>query len=152
MGLKVGDTAPKFSLIDQNGNLFKSKDFVGKIYMVIYFYPKDNAPVCIKEACQFRDSYENFTDNGAIVIGISADSEKSHRNFAERYDLPFTLLTDADKKVRRLFKVENSLFVLPGRETFVVDLKGEIAMAFKNVSASEHMKRALKIIRKLKVE
>ena len=147
MGLKVGDRAPEFSLIDQHGKRFDSKDVFGKKYMVIYFYPKDNTPGCTKEACQFRDRYEDFTDNGAVVIGISTDSQKSHLRFAEKYKLPFTLLADSDKKVRRLFKIENNLIFLPGRETFVVDLEGKIIMAFNSVNASEHMRRALKSLK-----
>lgn len=147
MGLKIGDTAPVFSLTDQYGNSFHSKDFLGKKYLVIYFYPKDNTPGCIKEACQFRDSYEDFTDNGAIVIGISSDSEKSHRKFAAKYQLPFTLLADSEKKVRRMFKVANNMLLLPGRETFVVDLQGKITLAFNSISAMRHMKKALSTIK-----
>ena len=147
MGLKVGDSAPEFSLTDQHGKPFHSKDALGKKFMVIYFYPKDNTPGCTKEACQFRDNYEDFTDNGAIVVGISSDSEKSHRRFADKYKLPFTLLTDSDKKVRRLFKVENKLLFMAGRATFVVDHKGKIVMAFNSINASEHMKRALKALK-----
>ena len=151
MGLKVGDIAPEFSLNDQHGATFRSKDYLGKKYMVVYFYPKDNTSVCTKEACKFRDSYEDFTDKGAIVIGISSDSEKSHHRFAEKYKLPFILLADANKKVRSAFKVENNLFLFPGRETFVIDLEGKIVMAFNSVSASEHTKRALRIL-KSKIE
>ncbi|TFG73900.1 MAG: peroxiredoxin, partial [Flavobacteriales bacterium] len=87
---------------------------------------------------------------GAEVIGISADSEKSHRNFASKYDLPFILLADTQKKVKRLFKVENSLMVLPGRETYVVDNEGTVVMVFNSVNAAEHMRRALKAIKALK--
>ncbi len=143
MGLKVGDWAPEFSLTDQHGKTFHSKDYIGEKYLVVYFYPKDHTPGCTKEACQFKDSYEDFTDRGAIVVGISSDTEKSHRKFAEKYELPFRLLADPDKKVRRLFKVKNNLFFLPGRETFVIDLKGKIAMAFNSINASQHMKMAL---------
>ncbi len=148
MGLKVGSTVPAFSLKDQDGKLFHSNDLVGKKAMVIYFYPKDNTPGCTKEACQFRDSYEAFTDLGAEVIGISADSEKTHRKFASKYDLPFVLLADTDKKVRRLFKVANNLLLVPGRETFVVNKEGKLIMAFNSINASEHMRRALKALQK----
>jgi len=147
MGLKIGETIPKFTLRDQHNNVFESSDFVGKKKMVIYFYPKDNTPGCIKEACQFRDSYEDFTENGAIVVGISSDTSKSHRKFAEQYDLPFILLADPSKEVRRLFKVEKNFLVLPGRETFVVDLNGKIIMAFNSVNATKHMKKALQAIK-----
>ncbi|MGB7393856.1 MAG: peroxiredoxin [Pricia sp.] len=147
MGLKVGETIPDFTLKDQNGEDFSIERFKGKKPMVIYFYPKDDTAGCTQEACQFRDAYEDFTDLGAEVIGISSDTEKSHRRFAEKHDLPFTLLADTDKKVRRKFKVEKSLFILPGRETYVVDKQGKIKMVFNSVSASQHMRRALKSLK-----
>lgn len=149
MGLKEGSQVPKFSLKDQNGNTFNNADLIGKKAMVIYFYPKDDTPGCTKEACQFRDNYEDFIDMGAEVIGISSDSERTHRRFAEKYNLPFILLVDSDKQVRRLFKVENNLFVLPGRETFVVDKTGKIIMVFNNINASEHMRRALNTLKSI---
>lgn len=148
MGLKIGDALPKFSLKDQEGNLFSSEDVIGKKPLVIYFYPKDNSPGCSAEACSFRDSYVQFTDLGAQVIGISSDNEKSHRNFANKFKLPFTLLADTNKQVRRLFQVKNNLFLLPGRETFVVDVNGKIILTFNNVNPSQHIKRALKALKK----
>ncbi len=147
MGLKVGDKIPEFSLTDQDGKPFHSKDLIGKRAMVIYFYPKDNTPGCTMEACQFRDRYEDFTDLGAEVIGISSDSERTHRKFASKHQLPFVLLADPTKKVRKLFKVANSLLVLPGRETYVVNKSGIITMVFNNINASEHMRRALKTLK-----
>lgn len=150
MGLKIGDRIPEFSLTDQDGKTFRSTDLLGKKPMVIFFYPKDNTPGCTKEACSFRDSYQEFTERGAEVIGISADSESSHRKFASMYNLPFILLSDPKNKVRRLFKVEKSLFnLLPGRETFVVDKEGFVVMSFNNMGASGHMKRALKAIKSI---
>ncbi|NNK12124.1 MAG: peroxiredoxin [Flavobacteriaceae bacterium] len=150
MSLEVGDKIPEFSLKDQQGNTFDSKDYVGKKPLVIFFYPKDGTPGCTKEACSFRDSYEEFTDRGAEVIGISADSESSHRKFASRYKLPFILLADTQNKVRRLFKVEKALFnLLPGRETYVVDKEGRVIMAFNNMGASGHITRALKALKSI---
>ena len=148
MGLQVGDKIPEFSLPDQDGNTFNSSDYIGKKPVVIFFYPKDNTPGCTREACSFRDSYEEFTDRGAEVVGISADSESSHRKFATSHNLPFKLLADRKNKVRRLFKVEKTLFnLLPGRETFVVDKDGIVIMAFNNMGASGHVKRALKALK-----
>ncbi len=148
MGLKVGDPVPKFSLLDQEGRIFHVNDVLGKKTLVIYFYPKDNTPGCIAEACSFRDSYEKFTQLGAEVIGISSDSEKMHRKFASRYQLPFVLLADTDKKVKRLFKVEDSLFgILPRRETYVVNKEGKIILVFNSVNASQHMRKALKALK-----
>ncbi|QLG44225.1 peroxiredoxin [Costertonia aggregata] len=149
MGLKIGDTIPEFSLRDQNGNTFSTTEWVGKKPLVIYFYPKDNTPGCTAEACSFRDSYEEFTELGAEVIGISSDTENSHQKFTEKHNLPFILLADTQNKVRRLFKVEKSLFILPGRETYVVDKQGEIIMVFNNVTANQHVKRALKALKKI---
>jgi peroxiredoxin Q/BCP len=103
MGLKVGDPVPKFSLLDQEGKTFHVNDVLGKKALVIYFYPKDNTPGCITEACSFRDSYEKFTQLGAEVIGISSDSEKMHRKFASKYQLPFVLLADAGQKGKTTF-------------------------------------------------
>ncbi|WP_299528468.1 peroxiredoxin [Ulvibacterium sp.] len=148
MGLKVGDTVPDFSLPDQEGKTFHVKDVLGKKTLVIYFYPKDNTPGCIAEACSFRDSYEQFAQLGAEVIGISSDSEKMHRKFASKYRLPFVLLADTQKKVKRLFKVEDNFFgMLPGRETYVVNKEGKIILVFNSVNASRHMQKALKALK-----
>lgn len=146
MGLKVGDKIPLFTLPDSSGNDFSIAQLVGKKPFVLYFYPKNNTPGCTTEACDFRDSYEDFTALGAEVIGISADSVKSHVRFGQKYDLPFILLSDRDKTVRRQFKIKNSMLLLPGRETYVVNDKGFIIMAFNSINASEHMKRALKAL------
>ncbi|MFT6370120.1 MAG: peroxiredoxin Q/BCP [Maribacter sp.] len=146
MGLKVGDKIPFFTLPDSKGNPFSVKDIIGKQAFVVYFYPKNNTPGCTKEACQFRDSYKDFKKLGAEVIGISADSPKSHSRFGEKYDLPFILLSDSNNAVRKQFRIKNSLLLLPGRETYVVDETGIIIMVFNSINASEHMKRALKAL------
>lgn len=141
---------PEFSLKDQEGKLFHSSEHLGEKPLVIFFYPKDFTPGCTAEACAFRDHYEDFTDAGALVIGISSDSEASHRNFANRHRLPFILLSDPNKEVRRKFRVKNRLLnLLPGRETFVVDKKGKIVMTFEGMQASGHVPRALKALKKL---
>jgi peroxiredoxin Q/BCP len=141
---------PEFSLKDQDGNWFHSREHLGKKPLVLFFYPKDFTPGCTAEACAFRDHYEDFTDAGALVIGISSDSQASHRNFASRHRLPFILLSDPSKEVRRKFRVENRLLnLLPGRETFVVDKTGKIVMTFEGMRASGHVSRALKAIKKL---
>jgi len=151
MGLKVGQLIPQFAIPDQDGKLFNSNDIVGKKPFVIFFYPKDYTPGCTLEVCSFRDSYEEFTELGALVIGISSDSENTHRRFASKYRLPFKLLADKHKKVRGLFKVEGKLFnLLPGRETYVVSKEGVIQMIFNSVNASQHMKKALDVLKKLK--
>ena len=150
MGLSVGSTMPEFSLKDQEGELFHSSEHLGEKPLVIFFYPKDFTPGCTAEACAFRDHYEDITDAGALVIGISSDSEASHRNFANRHRLPFILLSDPNKEVRRKFRVKNRLLnLLPGRETFVIDKKGKIVMTFEGMQASGHVPRALKALKKL---
>ena len=150
MGLSVGNTMPEFSLKDQDGNWFHSREHLGKKPLVLFFYPKDFTPGCTAEACAFRDQYEDFTDAGALVIGISSDSQASHRNFAKRHRLPFILLSDPKKEVRRKFRVKNRLLnLLPGRETFVVDKNGKIVMTFEGMQASGHVPRALKALKKL---
>ncbi|MEL6917522.1 MAG: peroxiredoxin [Bacteroidota bacterium] len=150
MGLKIGTTVPDFSLKDQHGEEFSIGTLIGKKPMVIYFYPKDYTPGCTKEACDFRDRYEEFTDLGAEVIGISSDSERTHYRFALKHKLPFILLSDTKKKVRKLFKIENNLFnLLPGRETYVVDMNGKIIMVFNSINAAQHMQRALKALKKV---
>ena len=149
MALKVGDKLPDFSAKDTNGNLFNSKDYIGKQALVIYFYPKDETKVCTQQACSFRDNYQEFKDLGAEVIGISADSIQSHIKFKSKFNLPFILLSDNDKKLRKLFGVENDFLIIPGRQTFVVDENGLIVMVFNSMSGTIHIEKALKTLKKL---
>lgn len=151
MSLKVGDKVPLFTLKDQNGGDFDIAQLLGKQTLVLYFYPKNYTPGCTREACGFRDSYEEFTALGAQVIGISADSDKSHQKFAKSYGLPFILLADSRKKVRKLFGVPSLLMgLLPGRETYVIDKEGTVAMVFNSVNADRHIDKALKAVKRLK--
>ncbi|MBD2599008.1 MULTISPECIES: peroxiredoxin [Microcystis] len=131
--IKVGDRVPNFSLPSQTGTTFNIGDLIGKKSLVIYFYPKDDTPGCTAESCAFRDSYEVFTDAGAEVIGISADSPQSHQQFAQKYNLPFTLLSDSDNRVRKLFGVPATLFVLPGRVTYIIDKEGIVRHIFDSM-------------------
>ncbi|MFM7877548.1 MAG: peroxiredoxin [Microcystis panniformis] len=131
--IKVGDRVPNFSLPSQTGTTVNIGDLIGKKSLVIYFYPKDDTPGCTAESCAFRDSYEVFTDAGAEVIGISADSPQSHQQFAQKYNLPFTLLSDSDNRVRKLFGVPSTLFVLPGRVTYIIDKQGIVRHIFDSM-------------------
>ena len=131
--IKVGDRVPDFSLPSQTGTTVNISDLIGKKFLVIYFYPKDDTPGCTAESCAFRDSYEVFTDAGAEVIGISADSPQSHQQFAQKYNLPFTLLSDSDNRVRKLFGVPSTLFVLPGRVTYIIDKEGIVRHIFDSM-------------------
>ncbi len=150
MALKVGDRVPYFTAKDTNGNLFDSTSILVKKPVVIYFYPKDDTRVCTEQACSFRDSYEEFTDLGAEVIGVSGDSTSSHQKFAQKHQLPFTLLSDNDKKLRNLFGVPTALFgLIPGRVTYVIDEKGIVRLIFDNLSGKIHIEKALQMVKKL---
>ncbi|MFT5963670.1 MAG: peroxiredoxin Q/BCP [Flavobacterium sp.] len=152
MELKVGDKIPNFLAKDTSGNDFDIKNLVGKKPLVIYFYPKDNTPGCTAQACSFRDQYEDFKDLGAEVIGISGDTIDSHQKFAKQYKLPFILLSDDNKKIRRLFGVPSNMFgMLPGRVTYVADRNGVIKMIFDSMMATKHIPKALEAIKKLGV-
>lgn len=146
--LKVGDKIPVFSLLDQDGQNFSIEDYVGNTAMVIYFYPKDDTPGCTKEACSFRDAYEAFTDKNVKVIGISSDDVKSHKNFALKYNLPFTLLADTEDEVRTLFGVKKNAFgLIPGRVTYVINTQGEIIFMYESqLKANKHIEESLKAI------
>ena len=148
MALKIGDKAPSFVAVDANGTSFDSKDIIGKKPVVIYFYPKDNTQGCTMQACGFRDSYEDFIDLGAEVIGVSSDTVNSHKKFTNQYKLPFILLSDSDKKLRKLFGVPDKLFgLLPGRVTYIINKKGIITMIFDSVMATKHISIALKSLK-----
>ena len=150
MALKVGDQIPHFSATDTNGNLFESSTIIGTKPVVIYFYPKDNTPGCTAQACSFRDQYQDFTDIGAEVIGISSDNQKSHEKFSKQYNLPFILLSDNNKTIRNLFGVPSGLLgLLPGRVTYVADRNGVIKMIFDSMLATKHIPKALEAVKKL---
>lgn len=150
MAIQMGDKIPEFSLKDQDGNAFSIASLIGKKVLVIYFYPKDYTPGCTKEACSFRDSYEDFKTLGAEVIGISDDSVSRHLKFSKSYKLPFILLSDHDNKVRKRFGVPSNLFgFIPGRVTYVVDKNGIVVLVFDSMNASLHIKKAKETIEKL---
>ena len=150
MSLKIGDIVPNFTAKDSHGEVFESRNILGRKPLVIYFYPKDNTPGCTTEACSFRDQYEDFKDLGAEVIGISSDSVKSHQKFAKKYELPFILLSDSDKKLRNLFGVRDNLFgLLPGRVTYIIDRNGVVIYIFDNMNAAKHIPKALQTIKEL---
>ncbi|MGB0366626.1 MAG: peroxiredoxin [Flavobacteriaceae bacterium] len=149
MSLKVGDNVPYFELKDQKGDLFKSDTVIGQKPAVVYFYPKDETPGCTAEACSFRDSYEDFKDLGAEVIGISSDSIGSHKRFAQRHRLPFILLADTKKVVQRLFKLPKLLFGLyTKRITFVIDANGKVFYVDGSLLGTSHIRKALKALKK----
>jgi len=146
-GVKAGERAPDFTLPDADGKTVRLADFAGRP-VVLYFYPKDDTPGCTKEACTFRDQYQDFQDAGAAVLGVSSDSSESHRKFAERHRLPFTLLADRGGKVRKLYGVPATLGLLPGRVSFVIDGQGVVRHVFNSqLDATRHVKEALDVLR-----
>ena len=148
MSLIIGDKVPDFTLKDQNGEVFHIQSLVGKKIFVIYFYPKDYTPGCTRQACSFRDHYEDFKELGAEVIGISSDSEKMHQKFANTYKLPFILLSDHKGRVRKLFGIPKALFgLLPGRETYVFNKEGEVEMVFNSMNATQHIQKVLMFLK-----
>ncbi|KAK7388298.1 hypothetical protein VNO78_23112 [Psophocarpus tetragonolobus] len=145
-----GSKPPNFSLKDQNGKNVSLSSFKGKP-VVVYFYPADETPGCTKQACAFRDSYEKFKKAGAVVVGISGDDPSSHKAFASKYKLPFTLLSDEGNKVRKEWGVPGDFFgSLPGRETYVIDKNGVVQLVYNNQFQPEkHIGETLKILQSL---
>jgi len=145
--LKAGYPAPDFELPDREGNLVRLRQFRGKSAVVVFFYPKDDTSGCTIEACRFRDDYARFKAAGAEVLGISGDSGESHRKFAAKYNLPFTLLSDAGGRVRKLYGVKKTLGILPGRATYVIDRDGIVRHVFSSQSQpAKHVEEALRAL------
>jgi thioredoxin-dependent peroxiredoxin len=148
--LQVGDAAPEFSLPKATGELVSLSDFRGRSEVVLFFYPKDNSPVCAAEACSFRDSYEAFRDASAEVIGISADSSQSHERFAVRHRLPFVLLSDKGGVLRASYGVTKTLGIFPGRSTYLIDREGVIRHIFSSqFQPTKHVSEALSVLKRL---
>ena len=149
--LKIGDKAPDFTLQDSNGKERSLSEFFGK-KIVLYFYPKDNTPGCTKEACSFRDNWERLRELEVIVIGVSPDPPQSHEKFARKYNLPFLLLSDPDKKVLKLYSAwgEKKLYGKTRlgviRSTYLINEKGVIEHIWKKVRTATHAEDILKTI------
>ena len=145
MKLKVGDPAPDFKLKDEQRNL-RSRDEFRDRKLVIYFYPKDDTPGCRKEACSFRDSYQELMTAGIQVLGISYDSPESHREFKEKYQLPFILLSDQTRKTTKAYGAYAPIlgYLSPRRYTYLVDEQGKIIKIFTRVRVEEHASEVLK--------
>lgn len=148
--IDVGDAAPDIELSTHADEQIRLGDYRGEKAVVVFFYPKDGTPVCTKEACAFRDAYEDFVDAGAVVIGISGDSAARHQAFASSHRLPFVLASDTDGSARRAFGVPKSMGLLPGRVTYVIDREGIVRYVFSSqLAANRHVTKALEVIRKL---
>jgi thioredoxin-dependent peroxiredoxin len=149
--LKEGDKAPLFTAPDQHGNIVKLSDYKGK-QVVLYFYPKDDTPGCTKEACNFRDNFNMLKKKGIVVLGVSADSVKSHAKFADKFDLPFTLVSDEEKKIVEAYgvlgekKFMGRTFMGIIRTTFIIDEKGKIKKIITKVDNDNATEQALEFI------
>lgn len=136
--------APDFELPDGSGKSVRLSSYKGVNSVVVYFYPKDDTEICTKQACSFRDSYAKFQDKGAVILGISDDSTESHAAFATKYKLPFTLLSDKDGRVRKLYGVKKKFGIIPGRVTFVLDREGIVRHVYSAlVESYQHVYEAL---------
>lgn len=151
--LKVGDQAPDFSVKDQSGNEIKLSDYAGK-RVVIYFYPKDNTPGCTAQACNIRDNYSDLEKEGIVILGVSADSEASHQKFIDKFDLPFALLADVDKKMLNDYGVwgEKKFMgrVYDGihRRTFIIDESHVIVGIIEKPKTKDHSREILEVYAK----
>jgi peroxiredoxin Q/BCP len=151
-GLKEGDKVPIFKLPDQDGNMVDMAEWVGKQPLVVYFYPKDFTSGCTMEAHAFREMYEAFQKEGAEVFGISNDDAESHKKFVVEHELPFTLLSDENNKVREMFGAFGVGHTL-GRVTYVVDKKGIIRMVFSSqLQPKKHVDESIRKVREIAVE
>lgn len=151
--IQPGEEAPEFSLPNAEGKPVSLSPYRGKQAVVLYFYPKDDTPVCTAESVLFRDKYEEFKAAGAEVLGVSSDSPASHIKFAEKFKLPFPLLSDSDNKVRELYRVPPTLKMTPGRTTFVIDREGVVRHEFTSqFNVNSHVVLALEKLQGLRGE
>ncbi|MBN1944374.1 MAG: peroxiredoxin [Bradymonadales bacterium] len=149
----VGDRAPDFQLPDQHGTPVRLTELLANGTVVLYFYPKDDSPGCTAEACSFRDAFEVFREAGAQVVGISSDDVERHRRFTDRHRLPYLLLSDGDKTVRKAYGVPATWGLIDGRVTYVIDPEGVVRHLFSSqFRASAHVEEALEVVRKIQEE
>jgi peroxiredoxin Q/BCP len=147
----VGTQAPEFTAIDQDGKTHRLSDFKGK-KVVLYFYPKDNTSGCTKEACAFRDHFARFRQLNVAILGVSIDSEKSHKSFVQKYDLPFTLLSDPEKRLVEAYGAwgEKSMYgrkyMGTNRVTYLIDEEGKISSVFPRVRPDTHADEILAVL------
>ena len=149
--LKVGDVAPDFSAVANDGTAVRLKDSLGYGPIVLFFYPKDDTPGCTKEACGIRDGFAEFKELNATVFGISFDSATHHQKFIAKYKLPFSLLADSDKKISVAYGAAGPHSLWAARITYVIDAQGKIARVFPKVSPAKHsaeLRQALMELRK----
>jgi len=151
--IKEGNKAPDFTALDQNGKKVKLSSFKGKKNVVLYFYPKDMTPGCTTQACDFRDQQKQFKNT--VILGVSIDSQERHQKFIEKYDLPFTLLADTDKKVVEKYgvwqekKLYGKTFMGIVRTTFLIDKTGTVRKIFPKVKVKTHIEDVLSALKEL---
>lgn len=151
IGIKPGDKAPDFSGVDQNENKVSLSDFAGS-KVVLYFYPKDSTPGCTAQACNLRDNYALLLEKGVKIVGVSADSVKSHQKFVEKYELPFPLIADTDKKILQDYgvwgpkKFMGKVYDGIHRTTFLIDEQGKVLQVFEKVDTKNHTQQLLEFI------
>ena len=149
--LKIGDDAPTFTLPDSQGNQVNLTDYKGK-WLVLYFYPKDDTPGCTTEACHFRDDFKFLESLGAKVVGVSIDDSFSHKKFAEKYNLPFPLLSDSSGEVASRYGALNNFLVikLAKRYTYLINPQGKIAKIYLSIDTSKHSQEIIEDLKTLK--
>lgn len=147
--------APDFNLKNESGETVSLKDFSGKKYVVLYFYPKDMTPGCTTQACDFRDAEKDFSELGAVILGVSADSEKQHTKFIEKHGLPFSLLVDEDHKISEAYgvwvekKMYGKEFMGIERTTFLIDPTGTVVEEWRKVKVKDHIQEVLETVKDL---
>lgn len=148
--VQVGDPAPDFTWAARSGEQVRLSEVRNQQVVVLFFYPRDGSVICTKEACAFRDAYDQFAEIGAVVIGVSGDSAESHSAFAARHSLPFFLVSDTDGALRKAFGVPKTLGLLPGRVTYVIDTAGIVRLVFSApMMADRHVSEALQVVGEL---
>lgn len=148
--MKIGEHVPDLSVTDQNNTELKLSSLYKQGCLVLYFYPKDGTPVCTKEACSFRDAYDDFLEAGATVIGVSGDSDASHHSFANKHKLPFHLVADENGILKDTFGIKSFLGLMPERATFVIDKKGVVRKIIRSsFSADKHVDESLELVHQL---
>ncbi len=151
MTIKIGDSIPSIVLKDQNGEIFDLKAQTKDKNVVLFFYPKDDSPGCTAQACSFRDQFQDFVEANSAVIGISGQSVASHKEFADKHRLTYTLLSDEGNKIRKKFGVPTNFFgILPGRVTYVIDKTGKVVYIFNSqTQVNQHIEKTLSILKQM---
>jgi len=145
--VKEGTKAPSFEAQDQNGALVRLADFHGKSSVVLYFYPKDDTPGCTAQACSLRDGFAEIKAAGAVILGVSADNSQSHKAFAEKFHLPFSILADPEKRIIGAYGVKMPLLGLAKRVTFLIDRQGMVRKVITDTRTKDHDQQVLAFLK-----